>query len=606
MKDETAGAGGASFDDFDLDSFLKENNFLDSEDPKDGAGGAKADTEQSQRQALPDRTSSRRVAAGKTRQGETPKEPLSGAASKSESASRLGGAAQPGDSTPKQGKGSSSRSLATRTGRTGKADPNATMSYEALGEDYPEIPLVGTGSSPARPSRRPASSAAIAAADSLAAGGAVAAGKAAGASNAVAAKASAAKASGVKNTQADRDRTTTSPTPRKASSSASSDPSATTRRPTKGKGGGADARGGAGAEEKASPANASPAKKAAADTTAVTAAHKPTTAYNPSPAPRPTAASQHEALLETLADPSDFHPADFADNTYHIRGGGTRHNRHTPLMVILIAVVVLVGIGLLALFFTGPMQELLGDKPKPDTVTLTAAQTREAIDSQMPRLIDNINYTAEEAYAVFTEAGWNVKLGDRMTSDDPDKSATGGEVIHLPPSIDLAVLDEGYYEGGFDAYDFDELQESFNGGWMLALSRGDSGAYSQIKYLNFAATSLEDELAHLRTLQGLDGGSSAVDKEGLDGFGNTYVQGYTVVEETTYFWKLIGIAFSEYYRGQDRRDLPQTAVFVKCTVASFDFYGAGTLPEDEPPVDETPAEESGGESGGEPSEEEPG
>jgi hypothetical protein len=263
-------------------------------------------------------------------------------------------------------------------------------------------------------------------------------------------------------------------------------------------------------------------------------------------------------------------------------------------MIALIAAVVIAGIGLLAFLFTGPLQEFLGDKPKANTITLTTAQTREAIDSEMPRLIDNINYSAEEAYAVFTEAGWNVKLSDRMTSDDPDKSATGGEVIHLAPSADLAVLDQGYYEGGFDAYDFEELQESFNGAWMLALSRGDMGAYSQIKYLNFAATSLEDEMAHLRTLQGLNDDSSAVDNEGIDEFGNAYVQGYTVVGETTYFWKLVGIAFSDYYRGQDRRDLPQTAVFVKCTVASFDFYGAGALPKDEPPASETeeePAEE---------------
>jgi hypothetical protein len=261
-------------------------------------------------------------------------------------------------------------------------------------------------------------------------------------------------------------------------------------------------------------------------------------------------------------------------------------------LIILIATVILVGVGLLAFFLTGPVQDVLGDKPQVSAVTLTTGEAREAIDSQMPRLIDNIGYSAEEAYAVFVEAGWNVQLNDRMTSDNPDKSATGGEIVHLAPAVDLAILEQGYHEGGFSAYDFDELQQSFNGGWMLDLSHGDSGSYAQIKYLNFASISLEDELAQLQTLQGLDDASSVVDAEDIDSFGNTYIQGYTVVGEVTYYWKLIGIAFGDYYRGQDKRSLPPTAVFVKGTVATFDFYGAGTQPSDEEPAEEETAEET--------------
>jgi hypothetical protein len=253
-------------------------------------------------------------------------------------------------------------------------------------------------------------------------------------------------------------------------------------------------------------------------------------------------------------------------------------------LVGLVAAVILVGIGLLVFFILGPLQGILGNKPEPATITLTSTETRSAIDSEMPNLIDNINYNVEEAYAVFTDAGWNVHLNDRLTSDNPDKSSTGGEIIHLAPSVDPAILEQGYYEGEFDAYDHDELQKSFNGAWMLDLSHGDSGAYAQIKYLNFAAFSLDDELTRLMALQGLDGETSVVDSRGQDDFDNTYVQGYAVVGGTTYYWKLIGIGFADYYRGQDRRDLPESAVFVKCTVATFDFYGAG---EPETPEDGT-------------------
>jgi hypothetical protein len=530
------------------------------------------------------------------------------------------------------------------------------MTYEALGEDYPEIPLVEADTPHARSSRRAASPAAIAAANSLAAGGAAAGNRttrktraaraaAAGAAGAAAAgvagmagagvasaagaraagmaaapgaaaaaagtAAAAAGAASPRSTRATRSRTTTAPTPRKAASSSTpSELPATGRRPARSRNALADVASSIAPEVEEPLANVTPTKKTttaqtsaatyrpnpaaiptiepiatpttpAAETTPTAPAAKPQKSPKSAAARKAAAARKRTARLGSLANPSDFHQASLADNTYHIRGGGTRHNRRTPLMVTFIAVVLLVGVGLLAFLFMGPLQGLLGDKPKPDIVTLTSTQTREAIDSEMPKLIDYLAYSTDDAYALFAEAGWNVTPSERITAEDTGESTIGGEIIHLAPSVDPTILNQGYYEGGFDAYDFDELQRSFNGGWMLALSQGAEGASSQLKYLNFAATSLKDEMSHLRTLQGLDGELSAVDKEDVDGFGNTYIQGYTVVGETTYFWKIIGIAFGEYYHGQDRRSLPETAVFVKCTVANFDFYGAGTFPETE-------------------------
>lgn len=243
-------------------------------------------------------------------------------------------------------------------------------------------------------------------------------------------------------------------------------------------------------------------------------------------------------------------------------------------MVILLAVVILAGIVLLGTSLRDVLQNLLGNNQVENPVTLTASETREAIDSEMPTLIDYLGGSAEDAGIVFTESGWNTVVSGRAAADNLDRSATSGEIIHLNSSVNPDILDQGYYEGGFDAYDYDELQQSFNGAWVLDIAQGDLGSSAQIRYVNFASDSLQDELEHLRTLEGLDE-NAVVDSEGTDEFDNTYIQGYSVIADTTYYWKLIGVPFADYYRGKDRRDLPPTAVFVKCTVATFDFYGAG-------------------------------
>jgi hypothetical protein len=401
------------------------------------------------------------------------------------------------------------------------------MSYDALGVDYPELPFVEKESSP---KAIKATSTQPSAAPGIASKAAT-----------------------------DMTRAVASPTKRSRPASktqAADSPAASTLRPHP------------------SAKSASPAK---------TQAH-------PEAAPRGAARSNRAARLVSLANPNDFHPAEYIDNDYRIRGGGKRHNRRSPAMVILMALVIIIGIGLLGVFLWNAFNNLLGEKPLEQVITLSASETRDAVDSEMPVLLNYIHGTADDAYAAFVEAGWNVLIPGRETSDNPDQSAAGSEIIHLAPGVDPTVLDEGYYASEFDAYDYDELQASFNGIWALDITQGDLGGYAQLKYINFVSDSLTEEFQYLRGLQGLDGVDTVVlTPDGSDNFGNSYIQGYTVIEGTTYFWKIIGIAFGDYYGGQDRRDLPETAVFVKCTIATFDFYGAAL-----PSPDETDSTEETG------------
>jgi hypothetical protein len=311
------------------------------------------------------------------------------------------------------------------------------------------------------------------------------------------------------------------------------------------------------------------------------------------------------ARLATLANPQDFHAARLTDNSYRIRGGGTRHNQRSPMMLALIAVVVIVGVGLLTYAFNILYQTFVVEKPDSAVVTLTNSETRSALDAEMPRALGYIEGSSDDAFTAFVDNGWNVFKNDRATSDNPDRSSTGNEIVHLASGIDEDVL-KGYYESEFNAYSFDELQKSFNGAWMLDLSRGDSGTYAQLKYVNFASTSLADEIKYLRSFQGLAETGAVIDSEGEDDWGNTYIQGFSTVGETKYYWKVVGIAFKEYYRGQDKRKLPDTAVFVKCTIASFDFYGVKTTTtagsgseSDAGDAGDTGAEANGEESGAE-------
>lgn len=451
----------------------------------------------------------------------------------------------------------SQKALETRRRVSQAADPNATMSYDALGEDYPELPLVGIAEAEAAKTgteraeidtvarkrkgthRTPrvatsASSAADAALDALSdVGIPVGAATSANASALIEGSVSKGNAAPTR-TRSNRTSSARTPSTKRARNAATSSVAP---------------RGSAG----------SPAKKTRA-----------------TPAIPAIPSKRRGSNLATLANPADFRPTELADSSYLIRGGGGRHNKFNHVMIALIAVVLIGGLTLLGITLKNALTNLLVEKPPEEVVVLSPEKTRSAIDSEMPYLLDFIWLTPEEAETSFTEAGWNVFRLDRLASDNPDGSATGDEMVHLDSKGTEETL-LGYESGEFSAFDFDTLQKSFNGAWSLDLSSGNQGRFAQIKYVNFAAASLQDELEHLQGIQKLTGENSQVISSGKDAHDNTYIQGKTVISETTYYWQLIGIAFGDYYSGQDRRKLPDTAVFVKYKLATWDFYGAEAL-----------------------------
>jgi hypothetical protein len=337
----------------------------------------------------------------------------------------------------------------------------------------------------------------------------------------------------------------------------------------------------------AATASAAAAAAAARSRTTQSSQHPSRRSVAPEPELQPTrpersrSSSRRRAAARTLeppstagADPMAFRQTSMHDTDYRVRGGGIKHKR-TPVITILLAVVVIAALAAAGYFLTNFVRAFVAEGPEANVITLTTVDTRSAIDAEMPVITTWMAASPDDTFANFQETGWNVFINERFTSDNPDNTNYGKEIIHLSANGTEETL-SGYYESEFNAYDFDELQRDFNGAWMLDLTQGDMGYYAQLKYINLNSEGLEFEIQHLLSLQGLSGDTTIIDDAGTDKFDNTYSIGYTVIDETTYYWKAVGIALDDYYQGRDRRSLPETAVFLKLTISTFDFYGAGS------------------------------
>jgi hypothetical protein len=256
---------------------------------------------------------------------------------------------------------------------------------------------------------------------------------------------------------------------------------------------------------------------------------------------------------------------------YNIRGGGSAHMK-SPLTSAILAAVVLSGVILLSV----GLFNLLSRLTTPSTaqvLTVTSEQTRNAIDANMPLLTGILDSDFDALQNGYIEHGFVIFANSRYMSDSPDPTALGRELVRMPVQVSDDSM-TGFYEGGYSAYSPEELQQDFNGAWTLDMTRGDLGSLFKLKYVNLAAISLTDEMDHLARLQGVAGDGVTVVAQGKDSRGNTVRQGTRAIGEVVYYWKIAACPFSEVYTADKIGD---SAVYISVTLATYDFYTGGDV-----------------------------
>jgi hypothetical protein len=284
---------------------------------------------------------------------------------------------------------------------------------------------------------------------------------------------------------------------------------------------------------------------------------------------RPEDASPDVAKEMAAANPESYKPLDMHGSSYRIRGGGSRRSR-TPLLVIAISVVILAGVGILIFALNNYIAPLANEVASPHDITLTAEETRSAIDSAMPPLIEFMGMTWEGEYDyLVNDRGFKVQDEVRMYFDFvPDQSASGHLYVRVPNDTpDSEII--GYYQGTFNAYSAAELQQYLNGAWVMKDANGNLGRIIRLEYANYVGEGVEDEMDTLATLQGLSGPDVTIVYRGLDSRNNSVILGSKLIGEQTIYFKIAACPFSEVYTVDS---VPSTSVYITCTVSTYDFY----------------------------------
>ena len=283
-------------------------------------------------------------------------------------------------------------------------------------------------------------------------------------------------------------------------------------------------------------------------------------------------AASSSADLEQYGDfnnlGSSFRPVNVKSPGYKIRGGG-KHGANRSLPAIIVAAVVFAGIGIAALVFglSGFFGFMTGSSNTAD-FELSTVETREAIDSRIPVLLNGIDSSIEDFTAAIAETQFTY-TNDRYSPDSPDVSATSVELVSMPQDMTTEQM-EGYYSGSYNAYSVDELAQFFNGAYMLDIARGDLGSWNKLRYANFNATSIEDEMARLAEIQGLVGDSVTISAEGTDSQGNLVRQGQIALDgERVLYFKIAACHFNALY---SPKSLSDASVYITCTLSTYDFY----------------------------------
>lgn len=277
------------------------------------------------------------------------------------------------------------------------------------------------------------------------------------------------------------------------------------------------------------------------------------------------------------AAPTSYQPVNTSGPSYKIRGGGAKQKLPIPVFIISALVLAAIGAGIFGYGLNNVMGSLSGGSGGTD-FALTTTETRDAIDSRLPLLINYVGTGIEDTTALIAETGQFIYTNDRYQPDSPDATAVGSELVSMPVEMTAEQMD-GYYGGSYSAYSVEELAEYFNGAYALDMARGDLGSWNKLKYVNLNATSIEDEMSHLAALQELSGDTVTISNEGVDTRGNFVIQGQKVIAteegEAILFFKIAACPFKDIYNGAS---ISEASVFITCTVANYDFYtGSDTI-----------------------------
>jgi hypothetical protein len=264
--------------------------------------------------------------------------------------------------------------------------------------------------------------------------------------------------------------------------------------------------------------------------------------------------------------PDAYMPLTENSGNYHIRGGGKLQIK-SPAFIIVYGLILVAALALVAVALNSLLTTLSSGADR-NPITLTQAETRAAIDENMPILINNLDKKVSDAVKDLSGDGRTIFQDERYVPDPIDPTAKGQGIIFMPQSVTDEFMG-GFFEGSYVPYTPGELQEFFNGAWSLEMMRGDLGGHHKLRYVNLNAVNVRDEMKTLADFQGLSGEGSTIAAEGTDPRGNFVIQGTKAVGERIYYWKIAACSFNEIYRG---RSIPNNAAYVSCTVSDFDFY----------------------------------
>ena len=268
-----------------------------------------------------------------------------------------------------------------------------------------------------------------------------------------------------------------------------------------------------------------------------------------------------------------FRQTGMHDSSYKVRGGGFTPSKNPATRITSIATIV-AGVILVA-YMCWRFYGCLNSFEETQVVTISVSDSHNAYNG-LPRLLDYLWQGPDSSFDQMREAGLNIYINDRNPTDNPDRSSNGKELICFPNDVGEEDLD-AYNASEFNSFSHEDMQGRLLGSWMMGLSDGESGRFGQLKYVNMATDGIYEEMHWMLEQQGLIGEGTTIVYEGEDRFGNSVVFGYTVFEnETTIYWQAISCSYEARYKGSDSRSLPDTAVFIKLRVGTWDFYDAAS------------------------------